>query len=498
MVAKPKRNKASSLIGFYPRKFLFFAFILLAISVVGIYLNDNQLKADENANVASSIPSTGIYDIVLDKNGSFSVNGKNVSAKISLMKNYDELRYLVLDSPGKYIDNVNIALTLPEAVSDSTNADLLAIHGVGQTNISKPDSSRILYSIANVSPTGSISIVAQIPKGIINPTLPMIAYSLALQAKNSFWVVLAIALPILTFFAMIIFVIHVRRRQKIDIPDKESQNPPMAIPPAIVGVLYNQRIGPREIAATLIDLALRGDIVILDQDRGFAFGKGRFDQRLLDYEKVLLSKIFTDKSMSSDQDEVNRRINNHFYSKKISLVSSGMYSLSTMLGYFKVNPIKSHARYRLVGLGFFALGLMGFALNLLYFPDPAYVMFLWIGMMVAALVIILVTKYLPIRTVIGQEVMSDWLAFRKFLANPEKIPFSENNQQIFQKFLPYALVMNCETAWAKRFSEHNFLMPDWFLTEKNGLGLEDFCLSLFPIVSYVGRSLAALKEPGFE
>jgi hypothetical protein len=58
--------------------------------------------------------------------------------------------------------------------------------------------------------------------------------------------------------------------------------------------------------------------------------------------------------------------------------------------------------------------------------------------------------------------------------------------------------MNCEAAWAKRFSKHNFMVPDWFLTDKIGLGLEDFCLSLFPIISYVGRSFAALKEPGFE
>jgi hypothetical protein len=76
------------------------------------------------------------------------------------------------------------------------------------------------------------------------------------------------------------------------LPDKEVNSLPMAIPPAIVGVLVHQKVRAREIAATLVDLAIRGDILIIDRERGFAFGKGKFDQRLLGYEKILLSKIF--------------------------------------------------------------------------------------------------------------------------------------------------------------------------------------------------------------
>lgn len=495
-VSKNNRRK-QGLVGFYQRKFFFFAFILI-VSYFGFNaIRSNRFAADNIKTTTTNFSSTKEYLVAVSSAGKITVDGVAVNNRINYLSDSDELRLLILDSPGQYISNVQIKLTLPEAVAFETKTELLAIHGVGNTSVSPASDTTLLYDASNVSSNATVSIVAKMPKGTIKPSFSDRILNLLISAKSSSWILVAILLPLITLFSMIVFLIYLRKRQHVDMPDKEIPNPPMAIPPAVVGVLFNQKVGSREVAATLIDLALRGDLVILDQDRGFAFGKGRFDQRLLAYEKILLSKIFKDK-LSSNQEEIEERINNHLYSKKMTLVSNGIYSLATMLGYFKVNPQKSHLKYRLIGLSFFSIGLIGFVLNMFYFKDPAYLVFFWVGMMASAVVIFVTAGYLPTRTVIGQEVLSNWLAFRKYLSNPEKIQFSEDNQEIFQKYLPYAMVLNCETNWAKRFSEHNFVMPDWFLTEKNGLSLEDFCLSLFPIVSYVGRSLAALKEPGTE
>jgi hypothetical protein len=202
--------------------------------------------------------------------------------------------------------------------------------------------------------------------------------------------------------------------------------------------------------------------------------------------------------LSADRIEIERRINNHFYSKKISLVSAGIYALTTRLGYFKTNPQSVHAKYRLFGILAFLIGLAGFGASFFYFPSPPYIVFFWVGMMVSAAIITATASYIPIRTPLGQEELSNWLAFKKYLSSPEPIPFAPNLNEIFLRYLPYAIVMDCEAAWAKRFTDHNFEMPVWFLTEKGSLALEDFCLSLFPIISYVSRSFVALREPGFE
>lgn len=462
------------------------------------FVSSNPFKADSAKQVIESVNSSSITEnIEVTKRGSLIIGDKTVTEKVSILDNFDEVRLVVLDLPGKYYQTVKINLKLPESNAKNVTSQFIGEHGVGQSSSTVLSSDTILYEASDVSSSATLTVVAEMPKGTINPPFTTKLIKLLTDVKNIWWIAIAIILPTITFFVMLFFLLYQKRRQKIDIPDKESSNPPMAIPPAVVGVLFNQKVGSREIAATLIDLAMRGDIVILDQDRGFAFGKGLFDQRLLGFEKLLLSKIFK-RNTTSDQQEIEQRINNHFYSKKISLVSAGIYSLATRLGYFKSNPRNTHAKYRLFGIAFFLLALGGFALNLIYFSSPTYIVFFWIGMMVSALVVAFMAGNMPIRTAIGQEVLSNWLAFRKYLTNPEPIVYSHDVEEIFQKYLPYAIVMNCEASWAKRFREHNFMVPDWFLTEKIGLGLEDFCLSLFPIISYVGRSLAALKEPGFE
>lgn len=472
--------------------------MLAVLSIFSLnFYKANQYSADTVDEIDNAYSSNRDYNVEITKSGQIIVDGKKIKKNISLLSDSDELRIPVIDNSGKFYNSIQIELKLPERVAGETKTEFLAIHGVGETNIYVKDADKIIYSAENVSPAATLSIVAKLPKSTITPTIYMKGESWFLEIKSSYWIIIGISLPVITIAYMLIVFFYLKRRQKIDIPEKESPTPPMALPPSVVGVLFNQKVGSREIAATIVDLALRGDIIILDEERGFSFGKGKFDQRLLDFEKMLLAKIFRN-NLSSDRQEIERRINNHFYSKKISLVSAGIYALATRLGYFKVNPQKTHAKYRFFGIGLFIIGFAGFLISEFYLIEPKYLIFFWIGMMLASLIITYSASYMPNRTVIGQEIISNWLAFKKFLSNPEPILFEEKNQQVFQKYLPYAIVMNCEAAWAKRFANHNFTIPEWFLTEKSALSLEDFCLSLFPIISYVGRSLALLKEPGFE
>lgn len=481
----------------YSRKMYFFA-VLFAISIFGYYIYSSQYSADSLPTSTYKTFSSGLkIEITLDESGQVSINGVDSGNKINIYGSYDELRLPVLDQSGNYYSDVTISLTVPEGSTAKVEHETLGIHGVGSTSSYIKNDNIIVYQATEVSKNATVSIVAKFPKGIINPPLSKKISSFIGNIKENFWFAIAIILPLLTLIYTFSFILYQIRRQRIEIPDKEVSAPPMAIPPAIVGALYNQKVGPREIAATLIDLAQRGDIVILDRDRDFAFGKGKFDQRLLGFEKLLLSKIFKN-NLTSNYAEIEKRLNNHFYSKKISIVTAGIYALATRLGYFKLNPQRMHSKYRFIGIFSFLIALAGFVLSLMLFTDPPYIVFFWIGMMISALIISFTAGNMPLRTSIGQEVMSNWMAFRKFLSNPDDFPYSENFQETFQKYLPYAIVLECEVAWARRFSNHNFVMPEWYLTDKQSLGLEDFCLSLFPIVSYVGRALAALREPGFE
>jgi len=271
----------------------------------------------------------------------------------------------------------------------------------------------------------------------------------------------------------------------------------MALPPAVVGVLLKQKVGPREIAATLIDLSLRNYIFIIDRDRGFAFGKRNFAGLLLPFEKILLSKIFRD-SLEISEDQINERFVNHLYSHKMSLFTQEIYSLATRLGYFKEHPARMHRRYQFIGTLLFFFALACFFLTFKYFPTLPYAVFLWVGMMVSSVIVIVIGSKMPIRAVLGRQALSNWLAFKKYLSSPEPLPYDQSNYDKFAEYLPYAVIFHCEAMWARRFAGEEFKVPDWFLTEKQGLGLNDFCLALYPIIGYVGQNLASIREPGYK
>lgn len=491
---KPAKKR---LVGIYSRKLLFFG-LLFVLSLGFIqYTAYQKFSADEMYEDYEAAPeeSTTINVEILSS-GDYTVDGEK-SGKLKTVGDKKELNFKVLDKPEEYINDLIVNVKLPEPVADESEYKILAIHGVESSFAKKVDLQNLEYRAYGVGSMATVTVIAQIPRSAISePFLPRVIDSLS-SLKFNFWVILAIVLPVLTLIYMILFTAFQMRLNKVDQPDQETNQPPMAIPPALVGVLFHQKVGAREVAATLIDLAKRKDIVILDRDRGFAFGKGRFDDRLLPYEKILLSKIFRN-NITSEQKYIEERIASHLYSKKISIVSAGIYALATRLGYFRYNPRRVHAKYRLYGILAFLLGAAGFVLSYLLPFLPAFTALFWVGMMISALIVAFTASRIPLRTPLGNEALSNWLAFRKFLSNPEPIEYSPEVYGLFEQYLPYAVVLDCEASWARRFEKHNFLLPEWFLTDKEGLGLDDFCLALFPIVSYVGRSFAAIREPGFE
>jgi len=493
--SKRQNSLKRSVIGFYWRKASFFAFIF-AIGVFAL-LEVKIFKADVNSvNFASDNPNLTI-NMQIQKDGSVSVNGSRIKDRINITNEDEELILPVIDNDGIGYSSVLINLNLPEDVAYQSKFDFKGIHGVESSWAYAIDGANVAYEAHGISPMATLSVIVEMPEGTIKPPLIYELYSLLNTVKSNAWVSIAFILPIATALLMFLLVAYQARRQKVEVPKEEITSPPMALPPALVGALFRQKVSAREIAATLIDLALRGDIYILDRERDFAFTKNKYDRRLLSYERILLSKIFR-KNLVSDKAEIEQRINNHLYSRKISLVTAGIYIIATRLGYFRINPQKVHLKYQIMGMLCFFLGVAGFVLSFLTFRDPPYIIYFWFGMIISGLIITIVAKKIPNRTPLGQEALSNWLAFKKYLSNPEKIPFSYESQDLFQKYLPYAIVLDCEVAWAKRFSEQNFLIPDWFVSDRSGMGLQDFCLSLFPLISYVARSLAAIREPGFE
>ncbi|MCX6812483.1 MAG: DUF2207 domain-containing protein [Candidatus Berkelbacteria bacterium] len=480
------------------RKLAFFAFLFVFGFVGWKVFSGSRYMADVSSDqTAAGILNVSEINLVINKDGSVTKDGQKISTKISPQRNFDELRMVVYDQNGFYLDSLRVNLKLPVAAAQTTKSEILAIHGTGAADSFVVDDSTIAYDADSVSPASTVTIVAQLPKGVIQLSFYDETIYLISTFGKSVWLILAIAIPFIALAYLFLLISLRRKSQKIVLPDRAISAPPAALPPAAVGVLLKQDIGAREIAATLIDLSLRKFIYIIDRDRGFSFGKRDFSGQLIGFEKILLSKIFR-QNLSSNETEVSERFANHLYSRKMSLFSREIYALSTRLGYFKENPSKMHNRYRFIGILFFVFAIACFFVTLSYFSSVPYAAFFWVGMMAVSLIIIFVGGAMPIRTALGRQAMTNWLAFRKYLSDPRPLSYDQKNFSKFVEYLPYAIIFQVEALWARRFVDQEFIIPDWFLTEREGLGLNDFCLALYPIVSYVSQNLANITEPEYK
>lgn len=492
-----RKIRKTPTVDIYWRKLVAFSFVFVFMFFVVKFFAGQSFFADQAKDLSGDgfITSSQVM-LEVKKNGNVYKNDQRIKAKISPEKDFDELRLVVYDKNGTYLDQLTILLRLPAEVAEETEAEILAIHGVESSGSEVPNPSTIAYTAESVGEQSTITVVAKLPKGVINLPIYDRAVYLLSTFSSSFWLIIAIIIPLLTLIYLLLLISLQQRSQKVPSSERPITAPPMALPPAVVGVLVSQDVGPREIAATLIDLSLRGYIFIIDRDRGFAFGKRSFSGQLLGFERVLLSKIFRESVRISDE-EVSQRFTNHLYSKKMSLFTKEVYGLATRLGYFKENPVRMHRRYQYIGTLAFVFALTCFLLTFKYFSQVPYASFLWVGMMIASVVVVFVGSKMPIRTAVGRQSLSNWLAFKKYLSDSSPLPYHQSNYQKFVEYLPYAIMFRCEAMWARRFSGQEFTLPDWFLTDKESLGLNDFCLALYPIIGYVGQNLATIREPEF-
>lgn len=493
-------------IGVYRRKFVFFAiFFVLAFAVYLIWQMWGQSQAAVEFNEMPYYPALNqrAMEIFVQKNGEVIVDGKTKRA-LHFYDNYDELRILVFDSGGEYISAFKATVHLPEPQkSEDIRQIVYAVHGVGSTKIYMSGAETLIYEATDISPQATLTIVADFPKGMISPNWWQRIEIATAQLPIKMWLLVAILLPSLTLILML-FMITKRRTAQI-IPVRGSLGgPPENVPPAIPGVLIDGVVGAREIAATLIDLARRGFIYIINKGNGqFSFGirrSGDFENLpgLTLFEKELLSKIFLPRAIKSTVADVEMRIGRHIFSRKIAKFYLEIYNEATRRGYFVQNPAKVHLTWKYTGVVLFFLSFVGFMVGAITGADPKYGLFLWVGGMIASAVIIRLSPFMPARTSQGNQELREWLEFREYLTNHQSIAGVAALQGKFEEYLPYSIVLGAEIDWAKRFGQEPFRQPDWYSSNENVVTLSSFASQLFPLIGYVAQNLARSHEPTVE
>lgn len=491
-------------VGFNKKKFFIFL-ILISCFLTGRYLwQTNFFKAEEPIpdNIATSNDET-VLNYKLTLQGKLIDSDKKTVAQTDFEQVADSLRFVVIKQSDMLIAKQKVIIALPKADSSrAINAKINSDGSFGDQTIyyDKGDSS-LIFEITDIAPSSTVSISLTIAKNYLDPKITDIARTKLTIVSFTTFVIIGSVIPLFTLITLIVMLVKSARRRVKNTRAPAVNAPPDKTSPAVVGVLYHGKIGPREIAATLLDLANRGYLHIYHDAEGFRFVIPTFlgDEKFKDikpFEKFLLSKLFQPDKITSNATEIGYRIGRHLFSRKITAVLLDIYQQAVVNGYFTVNPARMHQKYKIVAIVEFFLGVLGLGASYLFLTDyKAIFLIIFASTIISSLLVFALAPTLPPRTEAGAHALKQWLAFRKFLTKPQPIQYSEQIQEVYMQYLPYAIVFQAEVDWAKRFSKSPFKMPEWLDSPTDITNVEDFANRIYPLVGYVGSIILQSRIP---
>ena len=244
-----------------------------------------------------------------------------------------------------------------------------------------------------------------------------------------------------------------QRAQKV--PVAVQFQPPKGALPGQVGVLADATADQKDVTATVIDLATRGYLTVeehtsekkrkKDKDRSWrlvATLRPRTDLR--PYEAGLLDKLFED-GARVDLDSPGVVVG-----ASTSCQKALYREVTDELGWFRGNPSTVRTRWVLAGVVTLLAGVV--ALFALGYPLGLGLIGLALGLL--GVVIMVAAIWAPGRTAVGTAIHQQALGFREYLetAEADQIKFEEG-EDIFSRYLPYAMIWGVAERWTKIFSD---------------------------------------------
>ena len=496
-------------ISFYKRGLVFFTLLALFLVVVVVAVSHFRYSALTLSQLGETYGKTIQQYIYIEKNGQLIMEGKTYRANWQLEDNFDELFLKIIDQPGEYLKEVAVTIYLPKTFTSQslknlyqrpprTNSSYLLPPLQGETSFDT-DGQTMVFRAQDLPPEATYTIIVRLPKGTITPPFWAVWYQRVMHLSFWWWMGLGLVFPGFCYLVLLYIIWQKGKSQRVAVPGDILAEPPTNDRPAIIGVLYTGRVGPREIVATLLDLARRKHLIIYRRkETDFLVLKRKEEtlDRLSPFEEMLLSKLFFEDQFITHKEDIERRIGRHIFSRKIADVYSFIYQEATARGYFLKNPALVHLVYKTAGIFLFFASLLGFSLATFFAPAEAkFSLLLWAGMLFASLLIVRFSYGVPLRTERGKEVLGRFLAFKNYLESPEPIDYWAGLQEYFEKFLPLAIVFGAEAKWAKRFYKNPFNIPEWYESQEKMITLEAFQEGIFALLGRLAQQLHAAHEP---
>jgi uncharacterized membrane protein len=310
-----------------------------------------------------------------------------------------------------------------------------------------------------------LTVAVAFDKGFVRE--PTAASKLVLFFRSN-W---PLGIPIAAFVLMF-YLWWTRGRDPRLRPIAAQYEPPDQLTPGEVGTLVDNSADMRDMTAAIVDLAVRGYMVIEehqrdrmlglmhDKDYNFIVQKGRAEwSKLKPHEQTLLEGLFTTGTVGESVSMSS--LENHFYTN-LPGIRSNIFASLVEDGYYVRRPDSVRSTYIAAGVVIGFLLIFG-GLKVAASQGMAPLTFVIAGILTGA-IICGFGWFMPAHTEQGARALEGVLGFEDFLVHVESDRFNRTikTPEMFEKFLPFAMALGVEKNWSKAFQGIMTQPPQWY------------------------------------
>ena len=246
--------------------------------------------------------------------------------------------------------------------------------------------------------------------------------------------------------------------------------PPAGVRPGELGALIDEKVQSRDIAATIVDLAIRGHLTIAEVAGSGLRAKtdheltklaptaDRADgATLAPYESELLTRLFKSGSL------VRLSALARKFASDNAAVSKLLYIDLVERGWYTKRPDQQRARGTALGIVVIALGVF---LTIAFANAGPYGL-ATIPIVLAGVALIVVGRKLAVRTAAGTAIAGRCRGFAQFIESPTQAAMAQfaEREDLFIQYLPFAVALGATSGWAHAFAELGQLPPPmlWYV-----------------------------------
>ncbi|MEJ0021290.1 MAG: DUF2207 domain-containing protein [Candidatus Doudnabacteria bacterium] len=438
----------------------------------------SNIKVSDDQGVPQPFSVSGIGDNMEIKIGDPNVTiagahtyiiTYDVKRAINFFSDHDELYWNTLGTDWKVpIGQTSATVELPSGIKEQDIQATCFIGAMGSSTLCNSEKAGEIINFTYTQPLQpgqGMTIVVGWPKGIVTPPGTLSKIKDFLTDNWGF------VIPLLAF----IFLLYYWNKKGRDPKDREviiaEYGPPDNLSPIEVGAIIDGKVDNRDLTAEIIQLAVQGYLKITRiEEHSFAaslFASYDYQLDLLkpfddlenSFDQQLLTGLFDGKQSVKTSDLKGS------FSSKASQIMMDVYKNTVNKGYFSSNPTVIKSLFISVGLAVIVFSIVSapYLGNVGLPPNFASVF----SLILTGLLIIAFGYIMPRRTEKGVLVRDQIKGLQEYLsvAEADRIRFHnapEKTPAVFEKLLPYAIVLKVEKEWAAQFENIYKQPPTWY------------------------------------